>query len=208
MTVGLWVDPPRCRLYLPPMTRLTSGLALAAFIAVAGACSDPNALQDASITNVVDTSVTLWSLTQGPLNKPVAYSIIARNGVRTWEVGSAFEFAFDVTPDGRPVFIPTDLLGLLGTTSLKPGLRATTATFDQMTRAPSNGYTVSDTIPVVVGDRFYIRTTVSACSVLSVPLYGKMEVTGVDSAAKTVTLKVLVDQNCGYRGLKEGLPKN
>lgn len=191
------------------MTRLTSGLVLAAFIAVAGACSDPNALQDASITNVVDTSVTLWSLTHGPLDKPVAYSIIARNGVRTWEVGSAFEFAFDVTPDGRPVFIPTDLLGLLGSSALKPGLRQTTTqTFDQMTRAPSNGYTVTDTVPVVVGDRFYIRTTVSACTVLSVPLYGKMEVTGVDTAAKTVTLKVLVDQNCGYRGLKEGIPKS
>lgn len=208
MTVGLWVDPPRRGLYLPPMTRLISGLTLAAFLAVAGACSDPNALADPSLRNEVDSAVTLWSLSQGPLTRPVAYSIIARNGVRTWEAGSAFEFVFDVTADGRAVFIPTDLLGLLGTTALKPGLRPSTATFDQMTRAPSNGYTVSDTIPAVVGDRFYIRTTISTCTVLSVPLYGKMEVAAVDTAAKTVTLKVLVNQNCGYRGLNEGLPKN
>lgn len=190
------------------MNRITTGLTLAAFLAAAGACSDPNALADASVSNVVDTAVTLWSLSNGPLTRPTAYSIVARNGVRTWEVGSAFEFAFDVTPDGRFVFLPTDLLGLLSSTALKPGLRPTTQTFDQMTRAPSNGYIATDTIPVVVGDRFYIRTTVSTCSVLSVPLYGKLEVIRVDSVEQTVTLKVLVDQNCGYRGLKEGLPKN
>lgn len=190
------------------MNRITGGLALAAFIAVAGACSDPNAIGDPTVENVVDSAVTLWSLTQGPLTRPTAYSILARNGVRTWEVGSGFEFAFDVTPDGRPVFIPTDVLGLLGDNALKPGLRPTTLTFDQMVRAPSNGYITTDTIPAVVGDRFYIRTTISSCTVLSVPLYGKMEVLAIDTAARTVTLMVLANQNCGYRGLKEGLPRN
>ena len=60
----------------------------------------------------------------------------------------------------------------------------------------------------MLGDRFYIRTTVSTCSVLGVPLYGKMEVTAVDQVAHTVTLKVLANQNCGYRSLKTGIPKS
>lgn len=190
------------------MNRIIGCLVVATAIAAAGACSDPNALADATISNEVDDSVMLWSLSQGPLTKPSAYSIAAKNGVRTWEVGSAFEFVFDQTTAGAPVFIPTDLLGLLSSTAVKPGLLKSALTFDEMTRAPSNGYVVSDTIPVVVGDRFYIRTTVSTCSVLSVPLYGKMEVTAVDTAQHTVTLKVLANQNCGYRSLKPGIPKN
>jgi hypothetical protein len=189
------------------MNRIIKGAALLAFLTVAGACSDPNALADATVSNEVD-EVTLWSLSQGPLTQPSAYSINARNGVRTWEVGSAFEFAFDETSTGEPVFLPTDLLGLLASGAVKPGLRRTDLTFDEMTRAPSNGYVVADTIPVVLGDRFYIRTTVSTCSILSVPLYGKMEVTAIDQVAHTVTIKVLANQNCGYRSLKTGIPKN
>jgi hypothetical protein len=189
------------------MNRAIMGATLLAFAAVVGACSDPNSLADSTVTNEVDT-VTLWSLSRGPLTQPTAYSINARNGVRTYEAGSAFEFVFDVTPDDRPVFIPTDLLGLLSTNAIKPGLKRPPAgvDFDQMTRAPSNGYIVSDTIPVVEGDLFYIRTTVSTCSILSVPLYGKMKVISVDTALKTVTLQVLADQNCGYRSLNIGLP--
>ncbi|HSB55956.1 MAG TPA: hypothetical protein VLD58_16450 [Gemmatimonadales bacterium] len=191
------------------MNRAIMGATLLVFAAVVGACSDPNALADASVTNEVDT-VTLWSLSHGPLTQPTAYSINARNGVRTYEAGSAFEFVFDVTPTDAPIFIPTDLLGLLGTNAIKPGLKrpAAGATFDLMTKAPSNGYIVADTIPVVVGDLFYIRTSVSTCSILSVPLYGKMEVLAVDTAAKTVTIQVLANQNCGYRSLNIGLPKS
>ncbi len=191
------------------MNRYIRGAALAAFVAVAGACSDPNALADPTTSNVVDT-VTLWSLTQGPLTAPTAYSISARNGVRTWEVGSQFEFAFEETAGGAPAFLPTDVLGLLGDGAVKPGLKRPAAgtTFAQLTKAPSNGYIVSDTVPIAVGDLFYIRTTVSTCSILSVPLYGKLEVLAIDPVAHTVTIQVLANQNCGYRSLNPGLPKS
>jgi hypothetical protein len=98
----------------------------------------------------------------------------------------------------------------LGTGALKPGLvrAADNLTFDQMTRAPSNGYIVSDTVPIAVGDRYYVRTTVSTCSVLGVPLYGKLEVLEIDTAQHTVKLQVLANQNCGYRDLTIGLPRH
>ena len=192
----------------PPMNRLTCGAVIAALIAVAAACDDPNAIPDANLANEVDT-LFLWSLTDGPLTEPTAYSINSRNGVRTWEVGNNFEFAFDETAGGQPVFLPTDVLGLLGTGALKPGLRRPGAgvDFDHMTKAPSNGYIVADTVPIVVGDLFFVRTTVSTCSFLGVPLYGKLEVLELDPLGHTVRVRVLANQNCGYRGLNLGIPK-
>lgn len=190
------------------MNRLIPLAALAACVAFAG-CSDPNQLQDASLTNEIDT-VTLYSLSHGTISQPSAYSIASRNGVRTWEAGINFEFVYNVDPAGRPVLIPIEVLDLLPVGALKPGLKlpASSTTFDQMTKAPLNGYVTTDTVPIAAGQRFFVRSTVSTCSLLSVPLYAKIEVLDFDTAAQTVRLKVLADQNCGYRGLKLGIPKS
>ena len=59
----------------------------------------------------------------------------------------------------------------------------------------------------MVGDLFFIRTTVSTCSFLGVPLYGKLQVIELDPVAHTVRVQVLANQNCGYRGLNLGIPK-
>jgi hypothetical protein len=135
--------------------------------------------------------------------------VSAKAEVRTWEVGNAFDFAFDETENHEPVFLPTDVLGLLSSSAFKPGLRrAEVDSFAQMTKAPSNGYVVSDTVPIAVGDFFYIRTTISACSFLSVPEYGKLQVLALDPVAHTVTIQVLANQNCGYRSLNPGRPKS
>jgi hypothetical protein len=192
------------------MNRYICGAVVAASIAVAGACSDPNAIPDPNAPNVEDT-LFLWSLSDGPLTEPTAYSINSRNGVRTWEAGNNFEFVFDEDANNRPVFIPTDLLGLLGSGAIKPGLKRpadSLTTFDEMTRAPSNGYIVADTVPIKVGDRFFVRTTVSSCSLLGVPLYGKIEVLALDPVEHTVRIRAVANQNCGYRFLTLGLPNN
>lgn len=189
------------------MNRYICGAVAATFIAAAGACSDPNSIPDAFVPNVVDT-VTLWSLTGGPLTEPSAFSVNSGSEVRIWEAGNAFDFAFDVDAGGRPVFLPTDLLGLLSSSAFKPGLRPVEAdSFSHIVKAPSNGYIVSDTVPIAVGDFFYIRTTIN-CSFPSVPEYGKLEVLDIDAVAKTVKFQVVSNQNCGYRSLRLGVPKS
>jgi hypothetical protein len=189
------------------MLRTLRTAAILAF-AAALACSDPNARLPASIENVLDT-ITLYSLTSGPLNKPTAYSLNGRPpAVRTWEVGTSFEFAFSMENTGRAVFLTLDVLGLASTNSVKPGLMRSDVSFDAMTSAPSNGYVTSDTIVATEGDRFFLRTGINACAGLGVPLYGKLEVLDIDTAAQTVQFQVIADQNCGYRGLKIGIPKN
>src|SRR2546430_1246747 len=41
----------------------------------------------------------------------------------------------------------------------------------------------------------------------TVSLYAKLRVLVVDSTARRLDMEALVDQNCGYRGLEPGLPK-
>jgi hypothetical protein len=36
--------------------------------------------------------------------------------------------------------------------------------------------------------------------------YGKAHVLAIDTLARRIDLEMLVDQNCGYRGLEPGLP--
>jgi hypothetical protein len=193
------------------MLRFPHAVAFAA-VAIAAACSDPNELADPSFENVVDT-VTLYSLTEGPLVQPSAFAINARgNGlggaVRTWEVGSGFEFAYSTEPGARAFFLPIDVLGLLSEGAFKPGLLQTSRTFDEMTKAPLNGYITSDTVVIAEQERYFVRTGINACAGLGVPLYAKLEVLDIDSVEARVTFRVLSNRNCGYRSLLEGFPKS
>ncbi|MBK8004106.1 MAG: hypothetical protein IPK12_09250 [Gemmatimonadetes bacterium] len=173
---------------------------LAAVVLAAAACSDPNDLPRATIANALTTD-TLWTLSTGPLTKPSAYSVENGGAVRTWEVGSSFEFAYDVTAGGASVLLPLRTLGLGSTTSLLPGLLRSTATFDAMKKAPLNGYVTKDTVAVAVGDRFFLRTGINSCSLYGVPLYAKLEVLAIDTAARTMAVQVVANKNCGYRFL-------
>jgi hypothetical protein len=78
--------------------------------------------------------------------------------------------------------------------------------FAEIDEGALNGYTTRDTLQIAVGDVFMARSRV-VCSSLSLPIYGKLEVIGVDLVARTVTVQVLADQNCGYVGLLPGLPE-
>lgn len=190
------------------MNRWIPAAAMAALVAFAG-CSDPNELADPSLSNEVDT-VTIFSQTFGSVSQPSAYSIVSRAPVRTWEAGVNFEFVYDVDTTGQSLFLPVELFNVLPEGAFKPGLKRpqVSDSFSQMTRAPLNGYITGDTIPVAAGDLFFVRTTVSSCSILRVPLYAKVHVIAIDTAAKSIQLEVLANQNCGYRALKPGLPKS
>lgn len=184
-------------------------LGAAAFVAatVLAACSDPNELPKASVENAVDT-LTLWTLSEGPLTAPTAYSVNNGGAVKTWEVGASFEFAYDLDPAGGSIFLPLDVLGLANPNSVRPGLKRSALPWDEMRKAPLNGYVTRDTVPIAEGDRFFLRTGINICSLYGVPLYGKLEVIDLDSTASTATFRVMANQNCGYRSLNLGIPKS
>jgi hypothetical protein len=61
-------------------------------------------------------------------------------------------------------------------------------------------------VPIAIGDRFVIRSRVT-CS-LGVPKYAKLEIVNFDDVARTVSFRILIDDNCGFRGLEPGLPNS
>jgi hypothetical protein len=171
-------------------------------LAAAAACGDSNGLPDATITNIERTE-TLYALVETPVRTPSAYSIDGTRRVRT-DTTANFDFAFNIEPDGRHVFIPRAALGIDSSASVNPGFQVRTESFEAITVAPSNGYVTDRVVPIAEGDRYVIRSRI-VCTI-GVPKYGKLEVVSFDATARTVTFRVLTNDNCGFKGLEPGLP--
>jgi hypothetical protein len=185
------------------MRPILVALCLALPAAFTGACSG-NPLGNAQFENVVDT-VVLSALVGTPITQPSAYSMADGRSVRTDQT-SAFDFAYNILPDGRHVFLPLATLGFTSATA-QPGFLATDDAFDQITEAPLNGYLTIDTITAAPDARFIVRGRV-VCTALGVPNYGKLRVISFDDTDRTVTFEVLANRNCGFRGLNPGIPSD
>lgn len=184
--------------------RYLAALPLAAALAACGGDTD---LAPASIPNVVDT-VTLGALTSSPIAVPSAYSVADGNAVRT-DLTATFDFAYEVDSAGRHLFLTTEVLGLhTGASGTGPGLLPRSSSFEALTTAPINGYITTDTVVVDSGAVFALRSRI-ACTGLGVPLYGKLQVLSISDAPgnNQITFQALSNENCGYKSLVPGLPK-
>lgn len=167
-------------------------------------CSDSNGLPDATLTNVERTE-TIYSLTGTPVATASGYAVDGGRQVRT-DLSDAFDFAYNVQSDGQPVFIPRAALGIDPDNPVNPGFQARSESFDAITKASSNGYITDSPVPIAAGQRYIVRGRVT-CSI-GVPKYAKLEILSFDDAARTVTFRILIDDNCGFRGLEPGLPQD
>jgi hypothetical protein len=172
-------------------------------LAGTAACSDNTGLPDPTITNV-ERSETIYALVGTPVSTPSAYAIEGNRQVRT-DLSTDFDFAYNLEPDGSHVFLPRATLGIDSAATVNPGLLARSETFEGITTAPSNGYITDQPVPIAVGDRYVVRGRVT-CVSLGLPKYAKLEITGFDDVARTVSFRVLTDDNCGFKGLQPGLP--
>lgn len=172
--------------------------------AAIAACSDPNALAPARAENLVDT-VTIFALQQTPINTPSGFSV--SSGLVTLSESSGFDFAFDFDEQGRPVLLSLGALGLAQGNTIQPGFQSTDIPFQDIARAPSNGYITDDTLVVDFDTRYFLRSRL-VCSALGLPQYAKVEFLSQDTVERTLTFQVLANNNCGYRDLKPGIPSN
>ncbi len=180
-------------------SRAVFGLASLLLAAAVLGCGDDDSLPDPEVPNVVDT-LTLGSLVGTPITTPSGFAV-ERGTVRT-DQSADFDFAYNIEPDGRPVFLPRAALGLPSSTTADPGLQQRSESFDEIVVARSNGYVTEEPVPIALGDRFMVRSRV-VCGI-GVPRYAKIEVINLE--ANLVDLKVLANTNCGYKGLEPGLP--
>jgi hypothetical protein len=176
-----------------------------AFLVVAAlaSCDDDDNLLDPTEDNVVDT-VTIGSLTDTPINTGSGYAVGSTLAIRT-DQDPDFDFAYDIQGDpatGAKVIVPRAALGIDDGTTADPGIMRRDEAFDDLDVAPSNGYVTEETVPVALGERYIVRSRVR-CSI-GVPIYAKIEIIGFED--NSLTIKVLANTNCGYRGLEPGLP--
>jgi hypothetical protein len=174
-----------------------------AIVAVITACNASYTLPPATMAPDTGT-VTLWALTGTDLSLPSAYSLEPWPPivVRT-DRSSAFDFAFDIQLDSlgdtSAVLLPRAAMGLYA----DGGLQISQEPFDSIKIAPTGGYQDSLPVPLQVGTVVLAASRSLTCNFGFVyPIYGKFLVTALDLTARSVTFSVLVDSNCGYRGLQ------
>jgi hypothetical protein len=167
------------------------------------ACSNSDNLPDPTQANFVDT-LTVGSLTDTPITTASGFAVGSAAPIRT-DLSAAFDFAYDIQGDpatGISVIIPRAALGIDSGNSAEPGVMRREDGFDEIDAAPSNGYVTDEAVPIALGERYIVRSRVQ-CTI-GVPVYAKIEILGLED--NSVTLKVLANTNCGYRGLEPGFP--
>ena len=187
---------------MPPRRSSVVLAAASAVASLALACGNATGLPAANITNVVDT-VSLYALRGTDISLPSAYTLEGALAVRTDQT-TLVDLAFDFDSIGEPALFPTGAIHL-GTFS---GLQRVTTPFDTITLAPTGSYVFDKPLALDTGTIVLVRSRPTTCVFgPTVSLYAKLRVLAVDSTARRLDFEILVDQNCGYRGLAPGLPK-
>jgi hypothetical protein len=175
----------------------------------AAACSDPFSVE--ADFDTVEQVVTLRALTGTPLELPLALLAAPSPQVVRPSSDFIFDLAFDVDAAGAALLYPVDLVARPSAIAgRRVGLQKISGqSYEQVTRAPDGGYTFQQSLPIAVGDVVVLQAVGHpSCisSFFSTLIFAKLRVEAVDTAARTATLRVLVDPNCGFRGFESGTP--
>lgn len=204
-----------------PRSRRLSLLSFAAVLALGVvACDDPYEVR-ARLGTVEDTLVVnAISDTAASATAPVAVNLAGRainsdtpRSPATRRLTAAFDFDFAVDVEGdEAVILPPRLVATSVFGVRRVGLREdSTSDFEAIRSAPATGYQF-DTVAVRlrVGETAIIVAQNPVCNpqageVYS-ELYAKIGLLAIDPVAKTATLRIRLDPNCGFRSFLPGVP--
>ena len=172
--------------------------------ALLAACGDPLSLPPAAIANRVDT-LKLYSVGESQIHQPSAFVMLFRQVTRLDQTVN-FDFVYGTDPVNGRYFLPFAAVAPTTQTVRLPGFANTPLSFSAITVADQVGYATHDTIPLTVGQVLFVRSAVDPNCSIGVPYYAKLEVLGFNDAEHSVLFQLLVNVNCGYRGLAIGLP--
>ncbi len=199
----------RVNRFVPALVRPLAVFGSAVAIA---SCGNPYALPPATLPTD-ERVVYMYALTGTPVNTASAFNTITGLEVRT-DASNDFDIAFDVVPDtshglggttGDSVFavFPAGALGF----AQDPGVQLSKTPYDSLKVAPSTGYTIDHAVKLDSGAVVLVASRSQTCNYgLSSHLYAKFRVDAVDMVARKLSLTMLTDPNCGYRGLGAGVP--
>lgn len=179
-------------------------LTLTAGLVVFAACGEPFGLPEARYSNRVDT-VTLYALHGTPPRTPSGYfmGLPISQPVLIQDASLGFDFVFDIDTAGHAVLLPTGAVKF-GRAS---GIQISGLAFDSVKIAPDRDYELDSAVVVSTGSVALVQSRPATCTFgIAAFYYGKLEVLAVDDSARTMKFRILVDENCGHRGLEVGVP--
>jgi hypothetical protein len=179
----------------------------ATFTAALTACNDRTDFVANQL--VAPDTLVAYSISGTPATYPSALNTVARTTVQI--TGAAdFDFGFDLNPDTTITVIPVRLLvnGYSGSRTV--GFQLSAVDFDSLKRAPEGYYRPDTAIIVRPGQTFVTLTNrTDICYYFASPrVYQKTVIDSVNMVTRKISLRQVVDPNCGFRSFLTGLPVN
>lgn len=207
---------------LIPRPRWYPLVAAALLAGTVAACDDPFEIR--ATLPVVEDTLVLNSVSDAsaPPTAPVVLDVAnqsnvfqassrfptaRRLGADFYNNGAGFDVAIDVRGDSV-LFLPPRRVATSLAVVRRVGLRRDTIAFDAARFAPGSGYVFdSVTVGAREGQTVFIVSQHPVCSgEYQQEIYAKVGVMDVDPAARTATLRVRLDPNCGFRSFLPGVP--
>lgn len=176
---------------------------------VVAACSQDDPFRPIATTESAVSTFALTALSAG-VASPSAIEFVNLRTVRPAldaAGGPNFQVAFDLGTDGQIRLVPALALVNPPSGATSVGLARTNSTFDALGRAPTGGFINDSTVTVTVGETWVVRVDPRLCS-FGDPFYAKLVVDEVNALTRRLSVRVLINRNCGYRDLTVGLPRN
>jgi hypothetical protein len=189
--------------------RLPAAVAVAGAL-IAAACGGDGLTSPATVENTA-RRFSVYALTGTSSALPSAYQYSTETVLRPTVLPSgsvSFDLAFDITADGKVRLLPVRTVvpsAPNGTPTV--GILRVNQAFGEVGRAPDRGYVYDSVVVAAIGETFTLQLSNSGC-VYQEPFYAKLTVDSILLPERRMVLRSLVNRNCGYRGLTEGLPKN
>jgi len=194
------------------MSRLRVLLAAAVATTLLAACGDGTGSNGEIV--VQEDTLALFPIngTPHPAN-PVGISVItASTSALTSDF--LFDVAFDLDAQNRVVVYPVRLVAgniVQNTVGIsQAAVQRVPGNWSSVTRAPSSGYRSDSALVLAIGEVVAIQVPTQACiyALRGVNVYGKFVVDSVLPASRQIFGRMVANQNCGYRSLVPGIPKD
>ena len=189
------------------MTSRKLALALVACASILTACDDPNLLQ-AQLPTVEDV-YDVFALSGTSAALPSGINTFIRTTVRV-DGNANFDVAIDIDGAGKAIVYPVQKVVSSLTSSRRVGLRKVDGAFASVTIAPTGTYADS-AITVAPGEVIVVQSVRNgasdACQFdISPYIYTKLVVESVALATRSLSVRAVLDPNCGFRSFEPGIP--
>lgn len=117
-----------------------------------------------------------------------------------------FDVAFDIDASGRVLLLPPKLLTSAQIIP-RTGFQISSTLYDSLSSAPGGDYKADSAFAVTPGQTVVVQAQGAVCSV-ALPFYAKLVIDKVDPVTRAISIRALIDPNCGFRSFAPGRPKS